>query len=406
MHLRLLDWALPLHFFFETELKKGLAEDQLRKALRLEPGQAHASLALAQMLCPGWQHGSCDDAPRREVETLLLNVLEISSPDLWEAELMLGILRIEASRDSPDGRKHLSRAVELAPESRQAAALAGEALRRTGHVTEAESVFQTAVDRGLWHHPLQRPRDLFWPGVRSSGFLEESSLPASLRTARDLLQSRWKDMSSEALRALETGALQHRRFVQHDTGAGNQGVGADYGSQRPNGRWEEVYLFTKEVPLLEGFNAAQCPVEALPVTCALLQQLPADMEVMRVGLSVVHAPKTRIPAHHSQAQGRLRLQCPLSVPERAVSRLHVGAIARDFKEGECFWFDESFEHSLTYDHPTTKRVSFYLDSIQLGVRESDLRTDSQRVIVEPPPLSQAYWADALCRADLDRWPAS
>eukprot|EP00929_Paragymnodinium_shiwhaense_P104859 TRINITY_DN69647_c0_g1_i1.p1 TRINITY_DN69647_c0_g1~~TRINITY_DN69647_c0_g1_i1.p1 ORF type:complete len:748 (-),score=140.72 TRINITY_DN69647_c0_g1_i1:28-2271(-) len=387
--------------------KAELARKHAKAALVLDAAQPHALLAQAQLMCPRWLDGVCV-GDQDQAEGYLRTCLQAHA-GLWQPRLMLGVLRLHRG-DRKGGVRLLTQALKLAPTSRHVAAIVGEAFERADMPENAASVIGDAVKSGLWNHPLQQVREVFFPTVKSPEPLPaDSVLPALFLQARSMLQDAWQRIRDDVLEALRkrgkggvAGADMSpggsMRFVQFDTGGGNfGGAGANYGDSKPTGRWEEIYLYSSEASLFH----PHCPADEFPVTCALLKQLPAELGLMRAGVSVVQPPLTVIPVHQSQSQGRLRLHVPLVVPSGASSTLHLGAQGVPFEEGKSFWFDESFGHASTHRHPSEARISFYIDAPQPGLRT--LKEASQKPVeTEPPPFSAPFWGEALCRADVAR----
>merc|ERR1712118_520589 len=98
------------------------------------------------------------------------------------------------------------------------------------------------------------------------------------------------------------------------------------------------------------------------------------------------------------SQGRYRMHCPLQVPPGSTSVLTAGHESHEFHEGECWWFDESHEHSLRFEHPgNAPRISFYIDSVDPSLTGAG-GVEMPAAEVEPLPLSAAFWQERLCRA--------
>jgi len=122
------------------------------------------------------------------------------------------------------------------------------------------------------------------------------------------------------------------------------------------------------------FHRHGTPVEAhrarCPRTAAALDRLP----LMRIpdhapeAMFSLLAPHTTIPPHTGVMNGRLTVHLPLIVPERC-GALRAGEEAREWEEGRCLIFDDSFVHEawnrsdhlrvvLIFDlwHPALSRV--------------------------------------------------
>merc|ERR1712194_5113 len=130
------------------------------------------------------------------------------------------------------------------------------------------------------------------------------------------------------------------------------------------------------------------------------------VKLLRAAVSIVFPNETIIPRHGSPQQGRLRMHCPLFVPEGAQAVLHVGKhlasfqeeLSRipegkgiPFREGECFWFDESFDHTVFYTG-VAPRVTFVMDVFHPG-----FYAQARGVSLEPLPFSRLAFGRALRR---------
>eukprot|EP00929_Paragymnodinium_shiwhaense_P009153 TRINITY_DN113200_c0_g1_i2.p1 TRINITY_DN113200_c0_g1~~TRINITY_DN113200_c0_g1_i2.p1 ORF type:complete len:502 (+),score=93.26 TRINITY_DN113200_c0_g1_i2:67-1572(+) len=268
--------------------------------------------------------------------------------------------------DPAQAKVALLQAIRLRPRSRRVVGLAGTSLRRLGAEESANEIFADATARGLWHHELQRPRAIFWPGLRSS---KPSPMPGKEIEERWPLYRQAREAAEKAIKAFSlAGEFQKARDMQPPQEG--SATSLSYWVQqcddesdkecrfhfdmidlpsRARGRWAEYTIWDPR-----RHDAAGCSSGMFPGACELLHALVlAGFPVSRVGVTEVHPPRTLIPRHHSPQQGRLRLTCPLLVPSGSVSRLAFGRTAEllySSKDvGECWWIDESFEHELEYE---------------------------------------------------------
>ncbi|CAK0805568.1 unnamed protein product [Prorocentrum cordatum] len=306
-----------------------------------------------------------------------------------------------------EGAAALRRAISVRPRSRLVVGLAGEGLRRLGFEEEAAQAFKLAVERGVWHHPLQRPKHAFWPALPSDvldpGALLESMCP-SCREARSYVEAA---LRQEALRdefqiARLTEQLEHSgvgywiHSCEKNSTCSLEGLGMiDHGS----GSWAEYTIWDPA-----RHDPAMCFWDTFPKMCKLVGHLRGSgLPMTRLGVSEVHPPRTYIPRHSSPQQGRFRLQCPLVVPLGSKSRLifrgHHEIAYGSSRAGDCFWFDESFEHEVDY-RGRSARASLLLDVPHPALlaelrrlRDPSEDNGSRLLTLElEAPSSPRYWA--------------
>jgi len=399
------------------------ARASLEAAARLRPADARACAALGAVLA------SFSSLDRVAVEVPLTEALAVD-PRSYLALLALGLLRGDvallrraarehpassgeawlaigaALSDSEDGDREVINAdaasafrlaIGLKPSSRQTLGYAGEGLRRLGFEKEASQIFEDAVEAGVWHHPLQRPKYAFWPKLKSTPLPQqvlEADFPwcrAARETVETALVTQGFRKEFEAARlvfsptASNSGVSYWNLNCAENTTCALRTLGlGDHGF----GRWAEYTIWdpTRHEPSF-------CVTDGFPKMCALTMRLrTGGVPMTRLSVTEVYPPWTYIPKHSSPQQGRLRLLCPLVVPRGSKSRLifpgHTEATyTTQNHEGACFWFDESFEHEMHYRGPSP-RASLLLDMphpalLADGASELDLE-------VEAPSLPR-FW---------------
>mmetsp|Transcript_184221 Transcript_184221/g.584094 ORF Transcript_184221/g.584094 Transcript_184221/m.584094 type:complete len:100 (-) Transcript_184221:441-740(-) len=98
------------------------------------------------------------------------------------------------------------------------------------------------------------------------------------------------------------------------------------------------------------------------------------------------------------------MQCILEVPADATNLLIVAGEGRNLtEEGHCVWFDESFEHTLLYEHPERSRMALYIDVLHPGLLDEDQRGPPD---IEAGPLDVPDFLEKACRWDSKRLLAS
>jgi hypothetical protein len=211
----------------------------------------------------------------------------------------------------------------------------GQALLWAGEERAARAVFQRGVDAGFgWVTPWARPTVPLAPlGGAPRPFFDAATAPALAPTLRAL------EAAAPALAAEFGGLLRRRkgaRAALAKEAAGLHEPGA------AGGFWG-VHVLAVDGALA----AAGCA--QTPAACALLAALPlpnatrsgqAKFSVLRAG--------TRIRPHAGPTNARLRVHLCLRelAAGPAAATLRVGGVARHWRAGEAFAFDESFEHEV------------------------------------------------------------
>ncbi|RHY34694.1 hypothetical protein DYB32_000723 [Aphanomyces invadans] len=117
------------------------------------------------------------------------------------------------------------------------------------------------------------------------------------------------------------------------------------------GDWNVFYLYLHDVDYAA--NRRRCPV-----TTSVLESIGGNYE--HAFFSAM-APQTHITKHHGPTNKKLRCHLPLVVPSPDCCRLRVGDDIVSVHEGECFVFDDSFEHEAWNDHKSKSRIVLVVD---------------------------------------------
>lgn len=242
----------------------------------------------------------------------------------------------------------------------------GGALAWLGRQAAAQEAFAAgaAADTGWvtpWARPLE-PLRLGLPGGLPRAFFTAADAPGSLGPLLGALEAALPAIRAEfaaALAAEEEGGEAGERFAPesaglHDGGwggggGGGGGEGAPSSPSAPppaSGGWRVLPLLVDGRPQPGGCAAA-------PATCALLASHPALALARAVGegqakFSVLR-PGTHVKPHAGPTNARLRVHCTLTLLHGGpnASAFRVGPLTRHWVDGECFAFDESFEHEVT-----------------------------------------------------------
>lgn len=210
----------------------------------------------------------------------------------------------------------------------------GQVLLWAGDEDGARSVFQAGVDAGFgWVTPWARPTLPLAPlGGAPRPFYDAATAPALAPTLRAL------EAAAPAL-AAEFAALLRRKAR-----AGGALAREAAGLHEPGA---EGGFWGVHVLAVDGAAAPGC-AEA-PAACALLAALPLT-NATRSGQAKfsVLRPGTRIRPHAGPTNARLRIHLCLRelAAGPAAATLRVGGEARNWRAGQAFAFDESFEHEV------------------------------------------------------------
>ena len=108
--------------------------------------------------------------------------------------------------------------------------------------------------------------------------------------------------------------------------------------------------------------------ERCPVTSRVLEALPGLCRRELVLFSAL-VPGSVVPPHQGPFNGRLRVHLALTGSEGCY--LRVGTQIRQWKDGKVLVFDDSFEHQVCHDGPST-RVVLMMNVLQPGLPEADV----------------------------------
>eukprot|EP00931_Biecheleriopsis_adriatica_P122464 TRINITY_DN97452_c0_g1_i1.p1 TRINITY_DN97452_c0_g1~~TRINITY_DN97452_c0_g1_i1.p1 ORF type:complete len:391 (+),score=75.21 TRINITY_DN97452_c0_g1_i1:37-1209(+) len=202
-------------------------------------------------------------------------------------------------------------------------------LERLGRGEEALQVAEQAVAVGTLNHRWQRPSH-FIPGLRAQAWWDE----ASSWRACHVLEDNFATIQDEVLALFEAGELL------------KQGMGDTEGLVR-SGTWKELSL------IFDGVTQASTERQ-LPKTVKLVEaQIPEAASMVRgaTKLSVL-LPGTRVKPHHGPSNTRMRIHLGIRIPDGAYIRAgdpEEPSSTRQWREGKCLCFDDSFRHEVWHD---------------------------------------------------------
>jgi len=217
--------------------------------------------------------------------------------------------------------------------------------------------------RGFWVHPLQRPSHMV-PALASRPWHEPGDFPWVRR-----LEERWRAVRAEldALARSSEGGDAWPEVRGHDRSL-TQGSGI----------WREYPVLGLD-EATEARARGQCPV-----THALLSEVEAvrshrDLRsVEETALFSRLTPGTHLKAHCGPTNTHLTCHLGLRVPEGC--RIRVGGETREWREGRCLVFDDSFEHEVWHDGDAARvvlLVRFWHPDVLPAQRAALLRDDTR-----------------------------
>jgi aspartate beta-hydroxylase len=190
---------------------------------------------------------------------------------------------------------------------------------------------------------LQRPSLLYFPGLPTKPFYERHEVPESAA-----LESAVSAILSE-FTALQDQAATFAPYVQ----GGDRSDVAQWRELNYSASWSAYHLYRDGGRL-------QDACEKCPSTAALLETLPLARisgHAPEVFFSALQ-PGTHIPPHFGLGNYKLAMHLPLILPGNCAIR--VGNETREWEQGKCLIFDDSFQHEA-WNRSEQPRVVLILD---------------------------------------------
>ena|SRR5579863_811825 len=190
---------------------------------------------------------------------------------------------------------------------------------------------------------LQRPSLLYFPGLPTKPFYERDEVSESAQ-----LESAIPAVLSE-FTALHDEAAAFPPYVQVDA----QSNLAQWRELNNSKSWSAYHL-------IRGGERLQDGCDKCPSTAALVEALPLARisgHAPEVFFSVLQ-PGTHIPPHFGLGNYKLAVHLPLVLPGDCAIR--VGNETREWEQGKCLIFDDSFQHEA-WNRSGQARVVLILD---------------------------------------------
>mmetsp|Transcript_25043 Transcript_25043/g.80926 ORF Transcript_25043/g.80926 Transcript_25043/m.80926 type:complete len:312 (+) Transcript_25043:880-1815(+) len=224
--------------------------------------------------------------------------------------------------------------------------------------------------RAFWSHRLQRPNH-FVTGVTSRPWWDPKLFPWVRQ-----LEENWAHIRAE-LDALDGGAV-----LDGDgcSSAWPEVRGHDKDLAGSTGTW-------REFPLL---GLGEEDEDRARRVCPVTRRLLSSVEAVRAhrelrpkeetALFSRLTPGTRLRPHCGPSNTHLTCHLGLRIPPGGGCRIRVGDESREWKDGRCLVFDDSWEHEVWHDGNDVRVVlliRFWHPDIRLEHRESILRDEAR-----------------------------
>jgi aspartate beta-hydroxylase len=192
--------------------------------------------------------------------------------------------------------------------------------------------------------PRQKPKFLFFPDLPPTTFFVRELFPWYAELEKNFAVIREE---LDAVLAGNEGVIPFLEFDSPDEAAGY------LAGDGPTPSWDAFFFYRHGVR--DEANCARCPrtaaiIDALPIV-RIREHAP------EICFSVL-TPGTHILPHRGVTNTRLVTHFPLIVPDNC--SIVVGGEAHGWREGECFSFDDTFEHEA-WNRGTSIRVVMLMD---------------------------------------------
>ena len=268
---------------------------------------------------------SMDNSPNHmHLQQELLEVLceNQAGDDLESTVRLFDMRRNEVKMSSYEKLNLFQAAVLIQPNSTYIISQLGLALSAVGEGDLAKTLYENAVERGLWPNILQRPEFRYVPGLVSKPWHDVQDFPFMIK-----LMTKYEIIRDELMYNLA-----ERMYI--------------FNSEQENrnaftgGDWKALQLKTSP-----GFNSGYTKfAEYFPRTVEALKECNEDF--LLVKFSAIK-PGTHIEPHTGPSNERLRSH--LTLIHTGGARIRVGSEWRTWKEGEGMILDSSWEHEVIHE---------------------------------------------------------
>ena len=192
--------------------------------------------------------------------------------------------------------------------------------------------------------PRQIPKFLFFPDLPPTTFYDRALFPWY-----EILESQWLAIRDELNAVLHEPDALAPFLGEHSPEAAKGYLGGP-----DTAAWDAFFFYRHGERFDE--RHARCPR-----TSAAIESLPSLVRIREHAPEVcfsVLTPGTHILKHRGVTNTRLVTHLPLIIPENCA--ISVGGEEKAWREGECFSFDDTFEHEA-WNRGTRTRVVMLMD---------------------------------------------
>ncbi|RME98197.1 MAG: hypothetical protein D6773_14785, partial [Alphaproteobacteria bacterium] len=324
------------------------AQQTTQDLLKLAPDFAQGHLLLSEILRMSGRHMACANALKAALRLLG------PRPDIL---LKLGLALHEAGQVEAAAQCH-SLLLAIDNDTLEAAVqrnqIAPAALRKgrsqlDAHLTELHGKWLDDYCGGVTPASMSRIKDIIWPQTRPDFSFADAALQQpqgmivpGLRPVPvfDAAEFPWSGALEQQLTSIRQEVLRVlpeyedvRPYIQSGSDSNPEWKKLD-GSKS----WGSIHLYQYGRPVPEA-------LARFPTLASALKEIPfsrIDGGPSEVFLSILR-PATRIPLHFGLSNMAVTVHFPILIPDSC--GISVGGITHQWKEGELFFFDDSFIHS-------------------------------------------------------------
>jgi aspartyl/asparaginyl beta-hydroxylase (cupin superfamily) len=221
----------------------------------------------------------------------------------------------------------------------------GLAETRAGVPAAERRRFDACVDHAFGRRPVYRNEcaGTYFPFLPAEEFFPRDMFPWAAE-----LEARTPEIRAELEALLADGGAGIAPYVAMDPGTPQN----KWSPLNHNLAWGALHLWRHGMRIDEACERA-------PRTADLLASLPmADMPRRTpTAFFSILKPRTHLPAHTGVSNTRTIVHLPLIVPPGC--RFRVGGETREWREGECLFFDDTIEHEAWNDSDELRAVLIF-----------------------------------------------